>query len=35
VETHEFTEMYHEYMEITEKEGNGQAQWSFDVANYV
>ncbi len=34
-ETHEFTEMYPEYMEIAEKEGKGQALWSFDVANQV
>jgi rubrerythrin len=34
-ETHEFTEMYPEYMEIAEKEGNGQALWSFDMANQV
>jgi rubrerythrin len=34
-ETHEFTEMYPEYLEIARKEGKGQALWSFDVANQV
>ena len=34
-ETHEFTEMYPEFLEIARKEGNGQALWSFDVANQV
>jgi rubrerythrin len=34
-ETHEFTKMYPEYLEIARKEGNGQALWSFDMANQV
>jgi rubrerythrin len=34
-ETFEFTKMYPEYLEIAKKEGNGQALWSFDVANQV
>jgi rubrerythrin len=34
-ETHEFTKMYPEFIEISKKEGNGQALWSFDVANQV
>lgn len=34
-ETHEFTEMYPEFLEIARKEGNGQALWSFDIANQV
>ncbi len=34
-ETFEFTKMYPEYIEIAKKEGNGQALWSFDIANQV
>jgi rubrerythrin len=34
-ETHEFTEMYPEFLEIARKDGNGQALWSFDMANQV
>ena len=34
-ETFEFDEMYPEYIEIAEKEGNKKAVWSFDVANKV
>lgn len=34
-ETFEYTEMYPEYIEIAKKEGNKQAEWSFDIANQV
>ena len=34
-ETHEFTHMYPEFLEIARKEGNKQAEWSFNVANQV
>jgi rubrerythrin len=34
-ETHEFTKMYPEFIEIAKKEGNGQALWSFNIANQV
>ena len=34
-ETFEFTKMYPEYIEIAKKEGNKQAEWSFNVANQV
>jgi rubrerythrin len=34
-ETFEFTEMYPEYLEVAKKEGNKQAEWSFNVANQV
>ena len=34
-ETFEFTKMYPEYLEVARKEGNKQAEWSFDVANQV
>jgi rubrerythrin len=34
-ETHEFTEMYPEFLEIARKEKNKQAEWSFNIANEV
>lgn len=34
-ETFEFTEMYPEYLEVARREGNEQAEWSFNVANQV
>ena len=34
-ETHEFKEMYPDFIETAKKEGNKQAAWSFDVANKV
>jgi len=34
-ETFEYTKMYPEFLEIARKEGNRQAEWSFDVANQV
>jgi len=34
-ETFEFTEMYPEYIEIAKREGNKQAEWSFNIANQV
>jgi len=34
-ETFEYTKMYPEYLEIAQKEGNKQAEWSFDIANQV
>jgi rubrerythrin len=34
-ETHEFTHMYPEFLEIARREGNKQAEWSFNVANQV
>jgi rubrerythrin len=34
-ETFEFTEMYPPYIEIAKKEGNKQAEWSFNIANQV
>jgi rubrerythrin len=34
-ETHEFTQMYPEFLEIARREGNKQAEWSFNVANQV
>jgi len=34
-ETFEFTEMYPEYLEVARREGNKQAEWSFNVANQV
>jgi len=34
-ETFEFTEMYPGYIEVARREGNKQAEWSFDVANQV
>lgn len=34
-ETHEFTEMYPEFLVVSRAENNKQAEWSFDVANQV
>jgi rubrerythrin len=34
-ETHEFKEMYPDFIEAAKQEGNKQAVWSFDVANKV
>ena len=34
-ETFEFTEMYPEYLDVARREGNRQAEWSFNVANHV
>jgi rubrerythrin len=34
-EKFEFTEMYPEYIEDSKKENEGQATWSFDIANQV
>jgi rubrerythrin len=34
-ETFEFTKMYPEYLEVARREGNRQAEWSFNVANQV
>jgi len=34
-ETHEFTEMYPEFLEVAKREKNKQAEWSFNVANQV
>lgn len=34
-ETHEFKEMYPEFLKIAKEETNKQAAWSFDVANKV
>jgi len=34
-ETFEFTKMYPAYLELARKEGNKQAEWSFNVANQV
>lgn len=34
-ETFEFMKMYPEYLEVARKEGNKQAEWSFDIANKV
>ena len=34
-ETHEFTEMYPEFLEVAAEEGENQASWSFNIANEV
>ena len=34
-ETFEFKQMYPEYINVAKKEGNKQAEWSFDVASKV
>lgn len=34
-ETHEFKQMYPEYIHAAKNEGNNQAAWSFDVASKV
>lgn len=34
-ETHEFTEMYPEFLEVAAQEGENQASWSFNIANEV
>lgn len=34
-ETHEFTEMYPEFIAVAEREKNKQAEWSFSIANKV
>jgi len=34
-ETHEFTEMYPEFLVAARAENNKQAEWSFDIANQV
>jgi rubrerythrin len=34
-ETFEFTKMYPEFLEVSRKENNKQAEWSFNVANQV
>jgi len=34
-ETFEFTKMYPPYIEIAKKDGNKQAEWSFNIANQV
>jgi rubrerythrin len=34
-ETHEFMEMYPEFLDIAAEEGENQAAWSFNIANEV
>ena len=34
-ETFEYTKMYPPYIEVAKKEGNKQAEWSFNIANQV
>ena len=34
-ETFEYTKMYPEYLEVSKREKNKQAEWSFNVANQV
>ena len=34
-ETHEYTEMYPEFLEVAAEEGENQASWSFNIANEV
>ena len=34
-ETHEFTEMYPEFLDVAAEEGDNQASWSFNIANEV
>ncbi len=34
-ETHEFTSMYPEFLEMAAEEGENQASWSFNIANEV
>ena len=34
-ETHEFMEMYPEFLDVAAEEGENQASWSFNIANEV